>query len=105
MPVPVFFLPCFSLVIYAITCQPVGSWLGDMLAVLWPVSQPLVGSVVFSKPSSLVPLEDQRLPPLLFSPSASVWVVDLPVALWGIISGASRFIRSAHILEVCRTSN
>lgn len=56
-----------------------------------------MGSVVFSKPSSLVPLEDQPLPPVI-SLSASIWVAGLPVALWGIISGASRFISSVHIL-------
>lgn len=87
------------LAVYAITYQPDGSWPGDTLAVLWPVRQPPVGSIVFPKPGSPSLLGISILV-LCSSPSASIWVAGLPVALWGIISGASRFVRSVHILEV-----
>lgn len=44
--------------------------------------------------------------PLLLPSSASVRGAGLPVvALGHLISGASRFVKSVHILEVCRTLN
>lgn len=64
-----------------------GHWPGDIFAVQWPVSQPLVGSVVFSKLSCLSLLGISIL--LCYFRSASMWVAGLPVALWSIISGAS----------------
>lgn len=66
-----------------------GHWPGDIFAVQWPVSQPLVGSVVFSKLSCLSLLGKQHL---CYFCSASVWVAGLPVALWSIISGASSLL-------------
>lgn len=77
-----------------------------MLAVLWLVGQDPCGLCSLLRVQLPVPLGDGHPFPLLLPSSASVWGADLPVeALGHLILGASRFVKSVHILEVCRTHN
>lgn len=80
-----------------------GHWPGDIFAVQWPVSQPLVGSLVFSKLSCLSLLGISILL-LCYFRSASLGCRPAGRSV-GRHLRCLQFARPVHLLDVCGTSN